>query len=256
MAFTRCLIIISILALAALGTLGVMQPALDPPSPFVKFPKITLWAWERSEDLSQLDVRRFGIAYLDQTITLHESASSRPRLQRLQLPSGAHVTAVVRIEAPYQRSRVDRSELADEVTELILRSANKSGIHALQIDFDATESQRPFYRKLLTLVRKRMPPKMPLSMTALASWCSGGDWIGTLPVQEAVPMFFRMGPAAQSRTQAGWKYPVHEPLCQTSAGVSTDEPWPALDPKHRLYVFHPRAWSETAIHNLNSELEK
>ncbi len=30
-------------------------------------------------------------------------------------------------------------------------------------------------------------------MTALASWCAGDDWLRDLPVDEAVPMLFRMG---------------------------------------------------------------
>ena len=34
---------------------------------------------------------------------------------------------------------------------------------------------------------------MPLTITALASWCDGDDWIDGLPVADASPMLFRMG---------------------------------------------------------------
>ena len=41
-------------------------------------------------------------------------------------------------------------------------------------------------------------------------------------------------------------YPITEPLCRTSLGLSTDEPWPAsissLNPSTRVYLFAPRPW--------------
>ena len=71
-------------------------------------------------------------------------------------------------------------------------------------------------------------------------------------VDEAVPMFFRMGRDVRPSNQPGWSYPVREPLCMSSRGVSTDEPWPVVRPDQRLYVFHPRAWSDIALKNLDT----
>jgi hypothetical protein len=149
---------------------------------------------------------------------------------------------------------VHEAALPKKVAELIARSANRPGVSALQIDFDVVESQRGFYRSLLYEVRRRMPRGMPLSITALASWCAGDNWIAGLPVDEAVPMFFRMGRDAPPASRPGWTYRVREPLCQTSAGISTDEPWPALGDDLRIYVFHPRAWSEVALANVEEML--
>ncbi len=215
-------------------------------------PRITLWAWERPEDLRTLDPNRFAVAYLAQTIVLRDrlSPAAVPRMQPLQVAPGTAVIAVVRIEgAPVRLSEDAMAEL----TALILQSAKQPGISALQIDFDARTSQRPFYRALLREVRDGLPSRMPLSITALASWCAGDDWIADLPVDEAVPMFFRMG-GARPRTP-GWTYLVHEPRCMGSAGVSMDEAWPQISPAARIYVFHPDPWNTVALHNLDQLLK-
>jgi len=54
-------------------------------------------------------------------------------------------------------------------------------------------SERDFYRALLQDLRAQLPDNVPLSMTALASFCIGDRWLEGLPVDEAVPMIFRMG---------------------------------------------------------------
>ena len=225
-------------------------------SAFRTFPRVTFWAWERPEDLRSLDVQRYGIAYLDQTIFITDQVSSRPRMQRLLVPPAAKVMAVVRIEAPAQSAMVEAPSLASTVADLIVRSARNPGISALQIDFDAVQSQRGFYASLLREVRKRMPEEMPLSITALASWCAYDNWISNLPVDEAVPMFFRMGRDRHPSNRPGWSYPIREPLCMTSTGVSTDEPWPKIGSNQRVYVFHPSAWSEIALQNVERMVER
>jgi hypothetical protein len=156
------------------------------------------------------------------------------------MPESVTRIPVVRIEAP--RAAVLNEETRAEAIEAILASAREPGIRALQVDFDATRSQRPFYRDLLIDLRRQIPKGLPLSITALASWCSWDDWIGDLPVDEAVPMMFRMEPD-HKRTPANVDdFMIREPLCRTSWGVSTTEPWPAnLDGK-RVYVFADHGW--------------
>lgn len=201
--------------------------------PLPGFPRVFVWAWERPEDLRFLDPRTTGLAFLDRTIFLDRGAVSvRPRMQPMRYPSGAVLMAVVRIE-----SRSLPLPTADATSEAIAEAASGPGIRALQVDFDATLSQRAFYRAVLTDVRGRLPSQMPLSMTALASWCESDDWVAGLPVAEAVPMLFRLGagerPARSFRPN----------LCRSSVGVSSDEPLPAPPSALRLYLFNPRAWS-------------
>ena len=218
-------------------------------------PRWTVWAWENPEDLRALDSHFYAVAYLDQTIFISPRVWSRPRLQRLLVSPATRIIAVVRIEAGAVGAAIGAPGLPAQVASLIEHSTQKPRTAMLQIDFDATRSQRPFYVDLLREVRKRLPEGMLLSITALASWCAADDWISGLPVDEAVPMFFRMGPDHPPTDQPGWTYPLHEPLCETSAGVSTDEAWPALRRDQRVYVFHPGAWTAVTIADLEGLLK-
>ena len=207
-----------------------------------------VWAWERPERLEFIDTRLTGVAFLASTVTIDDkTASIRPRMQPLRVPPQARLMAVVRVEA-------NRSALTDEQREAAVNAAVAAArlprVAAVQIDFDATGSQREFYRKMLRELRARLP-QTPISITALASWCLDDDWIAGLPVDEAVPMLFRMGRedrAIRARLRAGDDF--REPLCRTSVGVSTDEPVPAFPRGRRVYWFAPVPWSQAALRPL------
>ena len=213
--------------------------------PLPGLPRVFVWAWERPEDLRFLDARSTGIAFLDRTVFLDRGAVSvRPRLQPLRYPPGAALMAVVRVEP-----RNLPLPSADAAAEAIAGALHGPGIRALQVDFDAARSQRSFYREVLADLRRRVPRSMPLSMTALASWCESDPWIAGLPVTEAVPMLFRMGPG--EHPTRGFR----PGLCRSSVGVSSDEPLPAPPTALRLYLFNPRPWSradfDSAVHEVH-----
>ena len=208
-------------------------------------PRVILWAWERPENLTFIDPNKTAVAYLAKTITLRgDEIAVKPRLQPLQLPEGTKVIGVVRIEtgrtgAP-SLSSSQLQQTAGEITSL-------TGVSAVQIDFDATVSERDFYRKLLQKVRYDLAPSVQLSMTALASWCAGDDWIADLPVDEVVPMLFRMGVERrqfQRRLESGQSF--ENPICTNAAGVSTDEPVSGPNVQH-LYVFNPEPWTKESF---------
>jgi hypothetical protein len=214
--------------------------------PLPGLPRVFVWAWERPEDLRFLDPHTTGIAFLDRTIFLDRGAVSvRPRLQPMRFPSGAVLMAVVRIEPRgLPRPPVDATAAAIE------EAARGTGIRALQVDFDATLSQRAFYRSVLTDLRRRLPVQMPLSMTALASWCEADNWIAGLPVAEAVPMLFRMGPGERPARS------FRPGLCRSSVGVSSDEPLHAPPSALRLYLFNPRGWSRADFDSAIREVHR
>ena len=83
-------------------------------------------------------------------------------------------------------------------------------------------------------------------MTALASWCAGDAWIDELPVDEAVPMLFRMGPASAMLRQE-WERRAPAPACRDAVGLSLDEPSPAVPRGVRTYMFNPDAWSDATV---------
>ena len=109
---------------------------------------------------------------------------------------------------------------------------------AVQIDFDARLSERPFYAALLHEVRTRVRPPLRMSMTALASWCADDPWIDPAYVDEIVPMLFQMGTDARrvvTRLQEDRRWPVK--ACESARGLSTDEPWQRLPPRAATYIW-------------------
>jgi hypothetical protein len=213
------------------------------------FPKLILWAWERPEQMDFINPREVGVAFLAQTIYLREErVIKRLRMQPLKVPQGTTLIAVVRIEtlrdSPPALSNTQRAK----VVEALLEAATAPNVSALQIDFDALVSERGFYKSLLQDVRARLPQSMPLSMTALASWCIDDNWLSELPVDEAVPMLFRMGldeRRIKNFLKGGGEF--RSALCRLSRGISTDEPVQTVSKGARTYVFNTEAWTKDSV---------
>jgi hypothetical protein len=246
----------------ALGALSqvTLHPWSAPPTAVSRhglaaFPQVMVWAWERPELLDFIDPHAVGVAFLARTLYLSgPEVIVRPRLQPLRVPYETKLMAVVRIEADRRRPpdlSVSQREVA---TAAILDVSGLHGVGALQIDFDAAVSQRRFYHDVLQHVRRHLPASMPLSMTALASWCLYDEWLTGLPVDEVVPLVFRMG-ADQHRVRRHLAYADFQPAyCRRSLGISTDEPLPALQARRRVYLFHPQAWRPEAMASILEEV--
>jgi hypothetical protein len=257
-------------------------------------PAVIFWAWERPEDLRFLTPDQAGVAFLAKTIYLQPPSTNptgsspsflvRPRLQPLRIAVGTPLIAVIRLEPPalarvsslqenqsalhaFTYSSAQRALLASEIAS----TQSISGISAIQIDFDAPTSAHPFYTALLQDVRGKLPHSLPLSITALASWCIGDPWLGQLPpgtIDEAVPMFFRMGPDAGKVAKflhSGDAFPVA--ACRGSLGLSTDETlshdlltatstFSTFNTREkRFYIFAPRSWTQSAAETILEELQ-
>ena len=208
--------------------------------------QLTLWAWERSEDLRFLAGRPVRVAFLERTVTLRSGRLSvERRHQPLRVAPDTPLVAVVRIEASGVSSPVDR---AGEVAREIADSAALPRVEMVQIDFDARQSDRPFYAALLRDIRARLPRSTRLSMTALASWCADDPWIDATSVDEVVPMLFQMGPDAHHvvtrlREEGRWRVDA----CNGAAGLSTNERWRGLPAARSVYVFNPRPWQASDL---------
>jgi hypothetical protein len=193
-----------------------------------------LWAWERPEDLRFIDPAKIGVAYLAGTVTLHGTqADWRPRMQPLRIPQGTRLMAVVRVESG---GRAGGS--AREAAQLISRASGNAGVSAIQIDYDARLGEREFYRELVRDVRHEIPRAMPLTITALVSWCASDTWISDLPVDAAVPMFFRMGSEKLMRQAE-----LRAAICEGSTGISTDE-LVRVKLARRVFLFDPEPWTQ------------
>jgi hypothetical protein len=212
-------------------------------------PKTVLWAWERPTDLRFINPHEDGIAFLPRTIRLAgDDVIVRPRLQSMDVPDGSTVIAVARIETDRSNKASLSQNQAEQLTRTLSELAALPNISAIQIDFDATRSEREFYRNVIVALRSRLPNQIGLSITALASWCDDDDWISDLPIDEAVPMLFRMGPDrdhARNLVASGEQFAAAP--CRGSYGVSTDEPIADLDRSKRIYVFNPESWTEQSV---------
>jgi hypothetical protein len=224
----------------------------------LRLPRVMLWAWERHEDVRTIDPREVGIAYLAKTLFLRQgNVVPRPRLQPLQVPPATVLMPVVRIESdklspptldPGQRTRV--------VAEIVALGRVFT-TPAMQIDFDATVSERAFYRAVLHDLRRALPDTTRISITALASWCLADNWLAGLPIDEAVPMLFRMG---ADRQRVLWHLQTGGDVrclpTQQSLGLAADEPLPQVPSGKRLYIFSPRAWSPASVHSALEEVKR
>lgn len=224
-------------------------------------PPIVLWAWERPEDLRFADPRKVGVAFLAQTIFVRGEESGeagisvRPRLQPLRFSAGTKLMAVTRIEArgvSFADAKAG-AEKAHSIASMIATTSEMTDVAAVQVDFDASESQREFYGEVLSDLRAQIPPETPISITALASWCMNDDWLERLPIDEAVPMLFRMGADGRSirrRLAAGEDF--RAAACRGSLGLSTDEGFATVrrggSSRQRIYLFDPHPWNAAAFH--------
>ena len=232
----------ALLRVACAFVLAWLAGVPAPPERLGGLPRVMLWAWERPEDLTFAPQLGVGVAALDRTVTLRGAAIDvQPRRQPLRVDAATPIVSVVRIEADAAAAGdADPARVADA----IVRAARRPGTRALQIDFDATRSQRDLYRRIVHDVRARLPRALPLSMTALASWCAGDGWLDELPVDEVVPMLFEMGPdrfAIAGRVRAD--APFGEGRCAAAVGISMREPPGRLPRAPRAYVFSYASWT-------------
>ena len=242
-----------VLALAVAGALLAPIVGLNR-DPASRSPEVMLWAWERPVDLRGLSSVA-GVAFLAQTITVSDEAHViAPRRQPLQVDSSTYLVAVTRVEAP--AGVPARRDLVAAIAADIARTRTLPRVSAVQIDFDARASQRAMYRQLLHDVRSALPPGTPLSMTALASWCLDDNWLDDLPVDEVVPMLFRMGPTEDMHRRE-FETRAAAPACRAAVGLSLDEPAGIFVRRgKRLYMFNPGPWTPATVRAAGEEVRR
>ena len=222
-----------------------------------KLPHIVLWAWERPEDLRFIDPQKVAVAFLASSIELSgDRVLVQPRLQPLRIPEGTTLIGVVRITTDIRSIPLLSAGQMRVTAGDILKIIRTADVRGIQIDFDATKSERPFYHELLTALRRKLPDSISLSITALASWCLYDTWIADLPLDDAVPMLFRLGPdrlQILGRLKAGGDFSI--PICRHSVGISTDEPVPAIPSNRRIYIFSPHPWSRESFESMMKEIK-
>ncbi len=233
------LLLITLLALAA-------EPAQRP----------VIWAWERPEDL------RFagpGAEVAVQTGFVVLSGSGVfARGRRFPLKAAAPpATALVHVQIDHLRPLAWTSAQRREASGAVLAFGRAVGARRLQVDFEVRRSQRQVLLDLLADVRRGMPEGEALSMTALASWCETEGWLAAAPVDEIVPMLFRMGPegaALKAKLEGGGDFA--EPRCRGAYAISTDTPLKRAPAGRRIYLFSPTSWTARDYQSIQGEIAR
>jgi len=220
-----------------------------------------LWAWERPEDFTQMPLPAgTGIAYLAATIHIvGDKVAVLPRRQPLLLEPNVPLVAVFRIEVDEKNRTVLGHDQTKSICAGILHLINNSRVRAVQIDFDALQDERAFYKDLLHELRATLPSSFGLSITALVSWCMYDTWMKDLPIDESVPMYFSMGKDADNvLVNLKAKHPYGDERCSRSLGISVDEPnvnavvVPSTlamrsHERTRIYIFSRKPWTPAIV---------
>ncbi|MGJ5820376.1 DUF3142 domain-containing protein [Paludibaculum fermentans] len=219
-----------------------------------KPPAVMVWAWEQPMDLRRLDQSRVGVAFYAAMLGPGQDGHVRVELRRQSLRTafGAFEMPVVRLSS-YGLGASHMASAAAAVMKIVQTTKAR----AVQIDYDAPASELKNYRGLLRDLRARLGPEVFLSITALASWCGQDSWLQDLPVDEVVPMAFRMGaedPAWRNMLAAGRDFAA--PACRNSLGVTLDEKLPAIPPRQRIYIFTGWQQPDTRLDELTQKLEQ
>jgi hypothetical protein len=235
-----------------LAALGLVACRAERPRNPLPLPALMLWAWERPEDFGFLAERAagepgdVGVAYLQATILLRRGGLQLVRRRSaLRIPPPVVRLPVVRVEAAADAVLDDHQRA--ELTAALLEQAAAADLGRLQVDFEALASQRSFYRGILAALRAKLPAGYPLSITALGSWCLSDRWLARLPVDEIVPMFYRLGREGPALRAALGRGTDLAPECRAAHGLSIDEPMVLPPSPRRLYLFSPTSWHNASF---------
>jgi hypothetical protein len=226
-----------LLLLSLVATASCRQA--DPPPPS----ELVLWAWERPEDL-RFAAGAVEIAVQTGFVELAgEGVEARGRRFPLEA-GGPPSTVVVHVQIDHERPLEWTPRLRARTGAAILHYATAVPAPRVQLDFEVRASERAVLLDVLADLRRGLPRSTLLSMTALASWCDTEDWLERAPVDEIVPMLFRMtmgGEALRKKLAAGGDF--RNPRCRAALGIATDSPIERAPPGRRVYLFNPRSWT-------------
>ncbi len=214
--------------------------------------KIIIWSWERNEDLTFLNRNVFVSYYAGSVILKNGRMSISERTQPLKLNSDTKVIPVVRIDN-FDNAEDLTAQRIQSIGDFIIEMCNREQVVGCQIDFDAKTSEKPAYTSLISLVRDKLPKNIPLSITALVSWCDKYSWINDTKIDFAIPMFYRLGPDKNSiRNGYTGQTFMKSSKCANSIGISTDEPLPMRKyiGNRDIYVFNPNSWNEEGFERI------
>lgn len=222
--------------------------------------KIYVWAWERPEDLrflSNIGDSNNVVYYAGGIVIRNGQLDIQPRINNLLTTQSARLIPIIRIDN-FDTSSALTDILLQKLEDFIVTVCRHPGVVGCQIDFDARTSERVMYTKLLDSIKGRLPENVPLSITALVSWCDEFSWLNKTSIDFAVPMFYRLGPdRAQIQDDRTGSTFMKSPKCQSAVGLSTDEIVPAnkyIRGKD-IYLFNNQPWTKENFINMSNRFK-
>ncbi len=170
------------------------------------------------------------------------------RQQPFPLPANAQLLPVLHVEAASDAPDLITPAQQQVIVQAAVRMAANTRSGLVQLDFEAPKRHRTAYVELVAAIRSALPSQVRLSVTALAHWCTQGDWLDRLAADEVVPMLYRLGPNAEN-WRAKFMNPKAAGLAQRchgyALGFATNDAPPAalLQRVVRPYWFDESAWS-------------
>lgn len=198
-----------------------------------------------------------AVAILAGTVTMSGAdAVARPRMQPARVSPGQRLVGAVHVEIDRARRLAWTEDQRAAAAAAVLAMTASPRFAEVQVDFEVRASERGVLLDLLRSVRAGLAPGRRLSMTALASWCDTERWLEAAPVDEVVPMLFRMGPAGATlkrRLASGGDF--GDRRCRRSVGIAVDTPPYGLPRGRRIFVFNPRPWTPDDLETMRRVLE-
>lgn len=206
------------------------------------------WIWHSSD--APAHAQEIAVL-LDHLQLSGDGIAIRQRRKMLLVDKATRVTPVVHVQSDPK----NMPNLGPRQTEAIVQAVQAASLRStsgwVQLDFEALESQRDYYVRLVSTLRNRLAPSIQFSVTVMAGWCAHKGLLAQLRADEVVPMFFHMGPQADTyRARLQRKPDQFDPRCrQQAAGFAVQEK-PALEVQRRYdrrYWFNYQAWNNFSM---------
>lgn len=204
------------------------------------------WVWFSSDAptaVQEVSVLTESIHFIGEHIEI------RHRMRALEIEPGTKVTPTVHVHQDSARPLHLSARHAAVIESTLVAASRRSTSQWVQLDFEAFDEQQDFYVDLVKTLRKRLPAALKLSVTVRAGWCDKPALLASLAADEVVPMFFRMGKAADGyRERLTAKPESLAPRCREQAiGLARQEPLPAdVSARYqRRYWFNYRNWTNS-----------
>lgn len=215
---------------------------------------ITIWSWDYPDDLRFIKKEdHIKVAYYAGTIYLRQGRCYfRPRAKALLINPQIEKYPAIRIESDGQV--VKYSAVAALVKEVLRRQNART----VQLDFDASASEMPFYQNLLTQLPSLLGSDTTINITALTSWYTNDELIAKLPANQKTAMCFSLGGQARESLKALARL-KQKP---TSIGVSvyehkTNQQLRALgliSQASSIYLFSAVPWQRETLQKIRAEV--